>query len=169
MYYIEDKPAAIKEIQAYLRGIGYDALPVIISGIFDDNTTIAVRDFQDKNSLPVTGKVDYETFVILYDNYKFKTEERRIREKHDSFISFPVSVGMSGNEIEYVNDMIIEILDYYGHYHNVRRGRFFTAATEDGVIILQNIFNISPTGKIDEHTYNRMLDERDSIFNFKSL
>ena len=167
MYYIEDKPAAIKEIQGYLRGVGYDTLPVIISGNFDDNTITAVKDFQEKNALEASGKVNYETFVILYDEYKAQAAERSIREKHDSFIAFPISLGMSGNEIEYVNDMIIEILDYYGHYHNVRRNRFFTAESEDGIIMLQELFNLSPTGKIDEYTYERMLIERDSIHNFK--
>ncbi len=168
MYNIDDKPAAIKEIQGYLRGIGYDALPVIISGIFDDNTTLAVKDFQNKKNLNSTGKVNYETFVMLYDEYTVITNERRIQEKHDSFITFPITLGMSGDEIEYVNDLIIEILDYHGHYHSVRKSSYFSEASEEGVIILQDLFNLTPTGKIDEFTYERMLIERDSIFNFKA-
>ena len=168
MYYIEDKPEAVKEIQGYLRGVGYDSLPVIISGNFDENTEFAVKDFQGKRGLDITGKVDYDTFSVLYESYMTQKKEGVIRETHDSFIVFPVTVGMSGNEIEYVNDMIIEILDYYGFYHSVRRGRFFTSATEEGVTMLQRLFNFSPTGEIDELTYERMLIERDSIFNFKS-
>ena len=168
MYNIYDKPAAIKEVQLYLRGVGYDSLPVIVSGVFDDNTTKAVKDFQVKNNLQETGTVNYETFVILYDEFKLTTDKREIREKQDSFITFPVSRGMSGEEIEYTNNLIIDILDYSGHHHSVRKSSYFSEATEEGVIILQELFNITPTGEIDEITYERMLIERDSIFNFKT-
>ena len=168
MYYIEDKPAAIKEVQSFLRNIGYDSLPVIISGKFDDNTIVAVKDFKEKNGIDTTGYVNSETYRLLNKEQSIKTQEKNIREKYDSFIIFPLRVGMSGNEIEYINDMISEFLDYYGHFHNVRRGGFFTSATEEGVIIIQEIFGIDKTGIIDEFTYERMLIERDSIYNLKS-
>ena len=168
MYNIDDKPAAIKEVQLYLRGVGYDSLPVIVSGVFDDNTIRAVKDFQAKNNLSETGAVNYETFVSLYDEFKLTEDKRGIREKHDSFITFPVTRGMSGDEIEYANNLIIDILDYYGHYHRVRKSAFFSEATEEGVIIIQELFNLTQTGEIDEITYKRMLIERDSIFNFKT-
>ena len=167
MYNFNDKPAAIKEVQGYLRGIGYDSLPVIISGIYDDNTSLAVKDFQTKNALFPSGKVDYPTFTILYENYRARNEERRIREKHGSFIAFPLALGAIGKDVEYINDLLISILDYYGHYHDVRRGGYFSQATEDAVITVQELFNIEKTGIINELTFGRMITERDSIFNFK--
>ena len=169
MYSIYDRPAAIKEIQTYLRGIGYDTLPVIISGNFDDNTATAVKDFQVKSGLTETGTVGYETFTLLYDEYVLSERKRRVAENTDSFVSFPLSRDMSGSEIRDINELIIEILDYYGIYHTVRRGSYFSQSTEEGVIILQKLFNMNPTGIIDELTYERMIIERDSIFNFKPV
>ena len=168
MYRIDDRPAAIKEVQLYLRGVGYDTLPVIISGIFDDNTVAAVKNFQEKMDISPSGTVDFQTFTLLYEEYVKRNYIREIVEGVNSRITFPLSVGMQGGEVERINDLTIEILDYYGHHHTVRRSGYFSSSTEEGVMIIQELFNIAATGEVDEITYGRMLTERDSIFNFKT-
>ena len=108
-------------------------------------------------------------FLKVAKKYVLCERKRRVAENTDSFVSFPLSRDMSGSEIRDINELIIEILDYYGIYHTVRRGSYFSQSTEEGVIILQKLFNMNPTGIIDELTYERMIIERDSIFNFKPV
>lgn len=51
----------------------YDSfLPLVTNGIYDESTEANVRDFQSKNLLDVTGKVDKATWdkiVSAYDSY----------------------------------------------------------------------------------------------------
>ena len=63
-----EKEKVIYEIQQYLRNLAKSVSgdPAIIpDGIFSEETAVEVRNFQQKNSLPVTGKVDYVTFERL--------------------------------------------------------------------------------------------------------
>ena len=51
----------------------YDSfIPLVISGIFDEATETNVMDFQKKNKLDATGRVDKETWnkiIEAYENY----------------------------------------------------------------------------------------------------
>ena len=57
---------AVRELQERLRELGFNV--VSKDSIFARNTYIAVSDFQRLNRLPVTGVVDYETYVALFSD-----------------------------------------------------------------------------------------------------
>ncbi|MBQ7981036.1 MAG: peptidoglycan-binding protein [Oscillospiraceae bacterium] len=76
-YTDEDKKSHIYEVQDYLRRIARDneKIPLVIpSGVYDERTEEAIRRFQREYGLPVTGKVDRETWEKLYEVY-LQTEE----------------------------------------------------------------------------------------------
>lgn len=71
-YRIDRPEESIAEIQRYLRAVSYKhaSVPHIgIDGIFGTETEESVRAFQALFSLPVTGRVDDATFVLLYEEY----------------------------------------------------------------------------------------------------
>lgn len=50
--------------------LAYDTLPTFeMNGIYDDNTAMAVKEFQRINGLPVTGKVDRATWNEIASTY----------------------------------------------------------------------------------------------------
>ena len=57
----------VKEIQGYLRTIGYSY--VSVTGTFDDNTQRAVMDIQKKNDLDADGVVGEYTWAAIINTY----------------------------------------------------------------------------------------------------
>lgn len=59
------------ELQTALRHLwSTDKIPTLINpdGVYGHETTVAVMDAQRFFGLPQTGKVDLETWVLLFDN-----------------------------------------------------------------------------------------------------
>ncbi|MBD1875785.1 peptidoglycan-binding protein [Nodosilinea sp. FACHB-131] len=58
--------ADVMELQRLLRQAGFLPSNFIVSGIYDQTTQNAVREFQRVNGLPITGVVDAATWQALY-------------------------------------------------------------------------------------------------------
>ncbi len=69
-YNIYDDRQNVLELQSFLRANHrLEGGPLINpDGIFDSNTTAAVKLFQQQNNIPITGIVDFETWVLLSEN-----------------------------------------------------------------------------------------------------
>ncbi len=68
MYFINDKPAAIRNVQSMLRTVSQtddDFTHVPRDGVYGKETRDAVALFQKKKRLAPTGEVNYETFSAL--------------------------------------------------------------------------------------------------------
>ncbi|NJR58031.1 MAG: hypothetical protein HC769_03720 [Cyanobacteria bacterium CRU_2_1] len=59
-----DSGKKVRDLQTRLREHGYTLL---VNGIFSEETTIAVMDFQQKHGLPVDGLVGLMTWVVLIE------------------------------------------------------------------------------------------------------
>lgn len=160
MYRINDRSAAIKQVQKHLRALeGNENL--VINGVFDERTRSAIKDFQRKSLIKESGIIDNITFTALYQMYLIKEKERRITKI--AGISFPVYEGYYGNEMHVINRNLRLLLDYYDADHHVREGVFFGRNTGDGVEALRRIF-MMPNGRyIDAPMYERMIDDLSSI------
>ena len=64
---VGSKGAAVKNVQAHLKAAGFD--PKHTSGTFDERTGAAVKAFQAKSKLPVTGAVDPRTWKALKKSF----------------------------------------------------------------------------------------------------
>ena len=166
MYKISDKPAAIREVQRYLRHIGYDSYPVIVSGVYDDNTKLAVEDFQGSNGIAISGVIDALTFSRLYDKYKSYVKAKKLRDKYKSLIEFPLTRGTVSDEMLHVNRMISELLKKYGIANVFRVNRTFSNETQAGVKELRRIYDLNDNEVIDEELYIRIFNDYDSAFKF---
>ena len=65
----------ITQLMLNALGIFYDLPRVPASGVFDELTMEAVREFQKVNMLPVTGKVDRVTWDRLAEEYNETVNE----------------------------------------------------------------------------------------------
>ena len=59
--------AAVKNVQQHLRAAGFD--PRHTTGVFDERTGAALKAFQQRSGLPVTGAVDGATWKALQKSY----------------------------------------------------------------------------------------------------
>ncbi|MBI5496316.1 MAG: peptidoglycan-binding protein [Deltaproteobacteria bacterium] len=73
---------ATKNIQAHLKAAGYD--PQHTNGVFDERTAAAVKAFQRRSHLPVSGRVDAQTWNKLSGSIQAKSAPMTVGERsHD--------------------------------------------------------------------------------------
>lgn len=167
MYRISDKKAAIKEIQSYLAVISNGDLIVVPSGVYDENTRLAVSDFQKRNGISESGVVNFETFTALHDAYEKETNRRRTSKITDTFIEFPLTPGSRRQEMIHVNEMMNNLLEYYGRGKIHRRGDYFSRETACAVAIMREIYSLPEGTEIDEELYERLTNDHKSIGKFQ--
>ena len=173
----EQKQSDIAEIQNYLRAIAKTNknIPNIIpNGIYDNQTILAVKAFQEDNTLPITGEVDAETWQNIYSTYKTIEEAAQKIQTIQPFIdreNMFVS-GDAGYSIYIIQAMLNTISQFYNNISSPSITGVYDAATEKAVKQLQSIIGIKDTGEIDNNTwsslakiynYHAALDEPDNI------
>lgn len=166
MYRIDNRESVIREIQKYLRELGYRDIPILENGMFDRNTRLSVLRFQEERSLPKTGIVDYETFQFIYEEYLRKKLKDEIARNNPFRFKFPIKVGDRSESVFFINQTVAKLLDSYGYPHRIQKSEYFSEETKRGVVQLLQIFGLEGDGSIDEELYLRLLDERDSFENF---
>ena len=102
MYYLNDKRAAVREVQKYLNSIYGASRHISESGFFDEGTKAAVIEFQKQNELLPTGAVNNETFSALYREYK-RVNMRRAIKKSALTITFPIKRNDLTEEIRIIS------------------------------------------------------------------
>lgn len=163
MYKINDRVSAIKEIQSYLMEI-YPQRNISPNGIYDSKTSDAVKEFQADNKIQASGVVDYETHLRLYSEYVRRMTVRKVNETEGAFIAFPISYGNYSEYVASVNIIMSNILDSYGVYHAIRRGRYFSQESADAVRILRQILMLEDGEDIDELLYDKLLEMHRMIY-----
>ena len=64
---VGSRGAAVKNVQQHLRAAGFD--PKHTTGVFDERTGAALKAFQQRSGLPVTGSVDGATWKALQKSF----------------------------------------------------------------------------------------------------
>jgi hypothetical protein len=162
MYKIGDNKSANKAIQHYLAKIYGKEMSINKSGVFDDNTILALNEFQRDNAIDVNGYADYTTFNALYSAYINKTIADEVQADLPG-ARFPIKRGDKSPLVAAINDIMHEILDYYSIHQISPNGDYFSSVSEEAVEILRNIFGLDNCNVIDERLYSRLKDEHKSI------
>lgn len=167
MYRVNDRVSAIKEIQGYLGAIIVDEPFVAPSGVYDDNTRLAVIKFQEQNGLESDGIVDMITFDLLYAQYRRKIERDKIQRSTNSFVDFPILPGDFTPALAHINKMMSSLLDNYGVTHDLSDGTYYSRAMSEAVKEIRRIYLLEALDLIDEVLYSRMVNDYNSIFKIK--
>lgn len=148
MYNIEDRRGAIAAIQRLL-GINE-------SGIYDEMTKSAVMRAQINGGVAETGIVDYETFLIIRDNYHKRLRQSEA-EARLSVPRFPYKVGDRGSDVGIINADIRVALPRYTHEDMAPRGDYYTSYTAAAVRRLRQIYILPNGSQVDEDLYYRLI------------
>ena len=151
MYPINNKSAAVKTVQRYLL------LPE--SGIFDDKTRTAIKEFQSERNLEPTGVVDYKSFIELQSRYKTIGDSLKSGKIAQGFI-FPLKSGDNGDGIAILNSVLSQVLEKYSYYEILPRGNYYNVYTVKAVSRLRQIFGLKVGNDVDAEFYARLLRER---------
>jgi general secretion pathway protein A len=77
---LESKGSSIKQLQDLLREAGTTRSP--LTGIFDGDTVLAVKEFQSSRGIEQDGLVGDQTLMLLYGSInRFEVPRLSVREK----------------------------------------------------------------------------------------
>lgn len=161
MYRIDNKAAAIREIQTYLRTLAQKerAIPaVVVDGTYGAKTRAAVLAFQKIKGLAETGVVNYPTFTALYDAYLIaKEDSAESGLPHDD--AFPLCHGDTGECVVLLHSLLRMLGEYYPDLGRVPQSSAFSSDTERAIRHLQKVFLYPESGSVNKKMYLRMMRE----------
>ena len=150
-------------LQKYLRQLSYfdSEIPFIpIDGNKGSTTTDALRAYQARRGLPVTGVADQETWEALYEDYLISLEEEAPPAGFSPFPSEPkdyaLKIGDEGFAVSAVQHMLEEISVFFPITPIAITG-IYDDATRDAVSEVQVRYLLPVTGEVDKLTWNALV------------
>ncbi|MBQ8145755.1 MAG: peptidoglycan-binding protein [Clostridia bacterium] len=168
-YNLEEQRNAILEIQRILRDLDYldsDLARIRLTGNYDAETKEAVRNFQQKYDLPVTGVVDHTTWQVLQAVNKAQKEATQLARaiyvlpKNEEYTIYP---GLRDNVVYVIQHLLNTISQEYDEINDVPFSGIYDEATENAIKELQRINLLEANGIIDPVTFNRLANEYERI------
>lgn len=171
-YNLTDDRVLIENLQKMLRLIwivtGEEAYEVGISGVYGEGTENAVRYFQQKNNLPVTGVVDLVTWNGIVEEYNrlslYGVPPLGIRpflQEGDAQVS-----GGERSDLVYVIQIMLNTLDVLYDFGYVPISGYYDPSTENAVRKFREINGLSPSGAVDRLTWNLMAEAYNNALNY---
>ncbi len=159
----EIEKTAVANLQRYLRTLYYfdDALsPLPVDGVYDRATEEAVRRFQKTEGLPVTGRVDQDTWEQLFARYEKEKSFRRAPARIAYFPRVPpdyrVVIGEEQFLVHVIQHALQEIaLDFQFPAAVPQSGRY-DEDTANAVRVLQRISGLPENGEVDRATWEAL-------------
>ena len=146
MYIINDKTAAIREIQRLLS--------LSETGVYDRRTINAVMNAQRSFGLEPNGRIDLRSFELLVLNHR-----ERIKGSATglpSLNNFPYEPGAGGDEVSIINSLLANAVKKLGFKYIPPRGRYYSIRTASIVKRLREIFLMEEGYHIEEKLYKRI-------------
>lgn len=165
-----DESIYVREFQYFLNVLGENLAaipPVAIDGSFGPATERAVSAFQQAYGLPVTGVVDEETWISMYNAYRGILLSSPEYYNGTPVVLFPgylLLLGMQGDEIALLQEYLRALSEVYTEIPTVDVNGVYGTATRDAVIAFQSLFGLNPTGIVDALTWDAITDAYSDIY-----
>ena len=155
-------------LQTYLRQLAYfdESIPLVpIDGNQGSDTSDAIRAFQRRRGLPITGIADQETWEAIYEEYLISLEESAPPAPFSPFPAAPADYalreGDSGFPVSALQFMLEEISVFFP-IKAVEIDGIYGPDTRDAVSELQARYLLPVTGETDKLTWNAIVRLYDS-------
>lgn len=154
----------MKTVQYYLAVIGYfiSGLPEVeIDGYYGPETEEAIRQFQNYYGLPVTGRMDRETWnrvVRVYNEINASIPDTYYQGTGILFPGF-MQLGMEGDGVRELQRYLIRIADVYPDISATQETGYFGQLTLAAVNAFQQHFGLPVTGIVGPATWDVLVRE----------
>lgn len=153
----------VQRVQAQLNRISrnYPAIPKIspVDGVFGQETTDAVREFQRIFGLTVDGVIGNATWyriAFLYTSVKklgeLQSEGIALSDLPQQYSQI-LREGDNGNDVRIIQYYLAVIAAFYDTVPDVAITGVFDEATKNAVIAFQNTFGLTPDGIVGRQTW----------------
>lgn len=166
-----NKASAIKNLQQYLRQLSYEeenipAPPV--DGIFESQTTEALKEYQRSRGLAETGRADLETWERLYADYRasiaYNSPPRRIAVFPPDPASYVMTPGSVGFVVSALQHMLRELHHSYSVLSDVVITGVYDTQTQNAVKAFQLLNFLPEDGNVGLLTWNEIADQYNLLF-----
>ena len=162
--YYPSEEQAIRNLQRYLRQLSYfdeDIEPILINGIWNDETQNALMTFQRKNKLSPTGTADEQTWNLLFSQYESSIEENSPPASVPFFPRQPIGeslgLGDEGFVVSVIQFLLEELSVLYDGLENVTVRGIYDESTKSAISEFQKRNLFPQTGRVDKRTWNRLV------------
>ena len=158
---MNEKQKVIYEIQDYLRNISYynENVPFVASdGIFGDETTEAVKIFQQEYDLEESGRVDFETWKKLTEVSALATQQiiSPFSAPSEVKAALPLKIGDEGIFVHQLKLMLRHLSENFSNFSLPSDYEVFDEETEKQIKRWQRISALPESGQSDILTWNSL-------------
>ncbi len=156
---IGDSSLGVRVVQYFLAYLSLfnNTIPTpAVDGIFGSETENAVRAFQQDIGLPITGIVNEETYLALFDAYQGVLSAVPGSQFEGVTLPYPgfeLTVGTQGEYVEALQEYLNVISDVYEEIPRLDVDGIFGQATRRAVMIFQEISGLNMTGIVSLDTW----------------
>ncbi|MBO5313062.1 MAG: peptidoglycan-binding protein [Clostridia bacterium] len=168
-YSLDEQEKAIIQIQRLLRELDYQEnqlARVRLNGIYDDETREAVRNLQEKYSLPITGIVDHTTWQVLQAVAKAQREANALARaiyilpRNEEYTIYP---GLRDDVIYVIQHLLNVIGQEYVDIGKIPFSGVYDEATVNAIRAFQRKQLLDANGIINPATFNSLAGEYERI------
>lgn len=139
----------------------YPSVPeTAVTGVFDEQTSIAVIEYQKVMGFEPTGIVTPETWESLYNNVLGILNSIPPESTYLPYFRYARDYGPGdqGPGVYIIQEMLQYISLVVPEIPYVEITEIFDDATQNSVIAFQKYFNLEPTGTVNEETWNALIN-----------
>lgn len=144
---IGSRGTEVSKLQQKLKQLGYFTYPEI-TDYYGTFTAEAVRKFQEKNKLPVTGVADSATLAKINEAIA-SSEPQPSAPKAGIYLT----IGSTDSEVKEVQTMLKQL----GYFTYSQITGYYGTITANAVKSFQRDVNLKATGAVDAETYERLM------------
>ncbi len=156
-----EKIEALQEMLRYLgQTLGEELFLVSVTGTYNEETSRAVRRYQELRNLAVTGVVDRPTWEALAREVQAERDVREPVRIHILRNSVPGGTypGERGDTV-LILQILLNALRHNHNYAAIPLSGVYGAQTSDAVREFQRVNGLEPTGNADRAMWHRLAEE----------
>ncbi|MBE6671370.1 MAG: spore cortex-lytic protein [Ruminococcaceae bacterium] len=165
--YVNSLQIALNRISA-----NYPTIPFIdnISGIYDEETSIAVSEFQRIFDIDISGVFDKQTYyrlLYVYDSVKmlnYLVEEGAALADISTELRGELSYGSVGNSVKLLQYYLLFVSVFDSRVPPLQVIGVFGENTYQSVVAFQKIFGFTPDGIVTEDVWNVLLQVYENLY-----
>ncbi|MGB3507835.1 MAG: peptidoglycan-binding protein [Microcoleaceae cyanobacterium] len=144
-----DSAPTVAALQRKLRELGY--FTANITSYYGPITQKAVREYQQDNGIPATGRVEPTTWSLLFGGRKSAPSDRLFPSYPTKVLSF----GEVSPQVAILQRRLTELGFYRGPINSI-----YDQATRTATINFQRAYRITPTGQVGITTWKFLFDNK---------
>ena len=147
----------------------YNTIPELsVDGIYGPSTEAAIRAVQSTFSLPVTGRLDLDTWETVYRTYLGFVATIPIKYVEGNTIPYPgipLRLGSSSDSVTLLQEYLNFVATAYPEIPTIPVTGYFGTQTQNAVLAFQRLFGIAETGTVAAATWLALTTVYSDLYN----